>query len=80
MQGIGVKTPIAAAVAAITVGLVGAEHIPNDAMLTIGAKSVMFAFGLPLSITVRAGSTVNGQGTSPKEQVIMAPVVTKAPI
>ena len=77
MQGIGVKTPIAAAVAAITVGFVGAEHIPNDAMLTIGAKSVMFAFGLPDSSTVRAGSTTNGHGVSPKVHVIIAPVVTK---
>ncbi len=76
----GVKTPIAAAVAAITVGLVGAEHMPNDAILMMGAKSVMLAFGLPLSITVRAGSTTSGQGVSPKVQVIMAPVVTKPPM
>ncbi len=80
MQGIGVKTPIAAAVAAITVGLVGAEHIPNDAMFVIGAKSIMLAFGLPFSITVRAGNTTSGQGVRPKEQVMVAPVVTKAPI
>jgi len=36
MQGIGVSTPAAAAVAVITVGLVGAIHIPNDMMLAMG--------------------------------------------
>lgn len=35
-QGIGVSTPAAAVVAAATVGLVGAEHIPNGMMFTIG--------------------------------------------
>jgi len=35
-QGIGVSTPIAAAVAEATVGLDGDWHIPNVGMLTIG--------------------------------------------
>lgn len=35
-QGIGVSTPIAAAVAAATAGLVGVIHIPNGIILTIG--------------------------------------------
>lgn len=35
-QGIGVNTPDAAAVAVMTVGFVGALHMPNGIMLTIG--------------------------------------------
>ena len=34
MHGTGVKTPAAAAVAEITSGLVGAEHIPNGGMFS----------------------------------------------
>ncbi len=45
-HGIGVKTPIAAAVAAATVGLAGDWHIPNGAMLTIGLLSIIFAAGI----------------------------------
>ena len=36
-QGIGVRTPSAAAVAAATIGLAGLEHMPNGATFTIGA-------------------------------------------
>lgn len=36
IQGIGVSTPNAAAVAAATVGLAGDVHIPNGRILTIG--------------------------------------------
>ena len=35
-QGAGVKTPRAAEVAEITVGFVGAEHMPNGGMFTVG--------------------------------------------
>ena len=80
MQGIGVKTPMAAAVAAITSGLVGAEHMPKEGMLTKGTKSVMFAFGRPDSKTVLTGSTDSGPGAIPKLQVNKAPAVTKEPI
>ncbi len=74
------KTPMAAAVAAMTSGLVGAEHMPNEGMLTKGMKSVMFAFGRPDNKTVLTGSTVSGPGAIPKLQDIMAPMVTKEPI
>jgi hypothetical protein len=37
MQGIGVRTPIAAAVAAATMGFAGDMHMPNGMMLTSGA-------------------------------------------
>lgn len=36
IQGIGVSTPMAAAVAAATVGLAGERHIPNGRMFTMG--------------------------------------------
>jgi hypothetical protein len=36
MQGIGVKTPSAAAVAAATVGFANDVHMPKGIMLTIG--------------------------------------------
>ena len=35
-QGMGVSTPMAAAVADATVGLVGDLHMPNDGMFAIG--------------------------------------------
>ncbi len=39
MQGIGVKTPKAAAVAAATIGFEGVVHIPKLGMFMIGTKS-----------------------------------------
>lgn len=36
IQGIGVRTPMAAAVAAATVGLAGLLHMPKGAMFTMG--------------------------------------------
>ena len=77
-QGAGVKTPIAADVAAITAGLVGAEHIPNEAMLVIGKKSIMFARCMPAINTVLDGFTVKGHGIMPKVQVINADVTTNS--
>jgi len=65
-HGIGVNTPSAAAVAAITVGLVGLEHMPNGWILTIGTLSITFAAGLPPARTRLTGSTCNGDGVTPK--------------
>ncbi len=39
MHGCGVKTPIAAAVAAATYGLEGVMHMPNGGMLAMGMLS-----------------------------------------
>jgi hypothetical protein len=36
MHGIGVSTPMAAAVAAATAGFAGDMHMPNGMMLTMG--------------------------------------------
>ena len=80
MQGIGVKTPMAAAVAAMTSGLVGAEHMPNEVILVKGIKSMMLAFCRPCKNTLRVGVTTSGHGVNPKLQVIKAPAVIKEPI
>jgi hypothetical protein len=76
MHGIGVSTPMAAAVAAMTEGLVGAEHIPKEAIFVMGTKSLMFARCFPCKKMLREGFTTSGQGTKPKVQVINADVQT----
>ena len=43
MHGIGVNTPIAAAVAAATIGFAGEMHMPNGMMFASGTLSMMFA-------------------------------------
>lgn len=43
MQGCGVRTPMAADVAAATGGFAGETHIPNVGMLAIGIVSAMVA-------------------------------------
>lgn len=65
MQGIGVRTPIAAAVAADTDGLAMLRHNPNGIMLIIGAWSVIFAAGCWLLITGLFGSTIRADGDDP---------------
>lgn len=72
MQGIGVRTPKAAAVAAITVGLAIDWHIPNGKMLSMGLLSMIVAIGFPDS-TLLVGSTTRELGASPKEHFIIAP-------
>jgi hypothetical protein len=66
MQGIGVKTPRAAAVAAATCGLDGQLHIPKTGMFTNGLLSMIVARGV-LLITLFAGSTIKVPGAAPKE-------------
>lgn len=44
-QGIGVSTPMAADVAAATVGFARLLQTPKGMMLTIGMRSMMFAAG-----------------------------------
>jgi hypothetical protein len=45
VQGIGVRTPKAAAVAAATAGLAGERHIPKGGIFTKGLLSIIFAAG-----------------------------------
>jgi hypothetical protein len=76
MQGAGVGTPMAAAVAEMTAGFMGDEHMPKDEILVPGAKSLIFSFGMFDKNTFREGFAINGHGAIPKEQVIIAPEVT----
>jgi hypothetical protein len=50
MHGMGVKTPIAAAVAEATVGLASDMHIPKGGMLAMGLLSMMVAAGVPTRV------------------------------
>lgn len=79
MQGIGVKTPSAAAVAAATVGLAKELHMPKGKIFTMGILSMMLAKGI-LFKTMFLGSTINCPGAMPKEQASMAPPATANPI
>lgn len=76
MHGIGVGTPSAAAVAAMTIGFAIELHIPNGMMLTIGMWSMMLAAGGPSASTLFIGSTTSEEGATPKVQVINAPIDT----
>jgi hypothetical protein len=77
MQGMGVMTPNAAAVAAITMGLAMLMHIPNGGMLATGAKSMIVAAKGPPAMTGGPlGIAINVLGAAPKEHIIMAPVHT----
>jgi hypothetical protein len=66
-HGIGVNTPNAAVVAAATVGFESVEHIPNDAMLSIGTKSIIVAAGIPQTKNGTLGRTTSGHGAAPNE-------------
>jgi len=75
MQGIGVRTPSAAAVAAATMGFARDMHMPNGGMFTIGAQSMMVAAGVPAMVLL-IGRTFSVEGAIPKGHIIMAPAVT----
>jgi hypothetical protein len=74
-QGMGVRTPSAAAVAVITTGFVGAEHMPKGGMFTIGLLSMMVAAGVPVSVLF-SGSTTRVEGAAPKLHIMLAPMHT----
>ena len=63
MQGIGVSTPNAAAVAAATVGFAGEEHIPK-VMGSLGI-SMIVAIKKFCAIAVVCDVTVSGLGATP---------------
>jgi hypothetical protein len=57
-HGIGVSTPMAAAVAAATAGFAGDMHMPNGMMFTRGTWSMMLASGwLPVSTRLTGNTT-----------------------
>lgn len=69
-QGMGVKTPIAAAVAAATCGLDIDMHIPNGAILTMGLLSMIVAAAGPPAFTIPTGNTLRADGAAPKVHII----------
>jgi hypothetical protein len=75
-HAIGVSTPSAAAVAVITAGLVGLEHMPKGAMFSVGTKSMIVAAGILEQLTLRTGKTVSVEGAAPKLHARAAPDIT----
>ncbi len=73
MQGMGVKTPEAAAVAPATAGLDSDWHMPNGRMFNIGTLSNMFAAIILLVITV-LGVGMSVLGATPKVHFIIPPI------
>ncbi len=80
IQGCGVSTPSAAAVAAATCGFAGLLHIPNGIMLTFGLLSMIFPAGFEQPITLLWGMIFSVDGAAPKIHEHIAPVVTKSDI
>lgn len=76
IQGIGVNTPNAAAVAAATTGLDSEVHIAKGKIFTSGLLSMILASGMLFVITRFRGNTTKDDGAVPKEQVIIAPIHT----
>jgi len=76
MQGWGVRTPRAAAVAAATWGFDGVVHIPKGVMFTMGAASVIVSAGLPPTNTVKLLVEVKFPGVVPKVHMQVPPIAT----
>ena len=74
MQGCGVRTPSAAAVAEATIGLVNVVHIPKGPTFVMGAASNIVAAGFPSASTIEFCVTFNGAGAVPKEHIRFAPI------
>ena len=76
IQGIGVRTPIAAAVAAETVGFAKLLHIANPEILANGLLSIMVPAGGPPAKVVADPVAINAPGAIPKVHKSVAPVDT----
>ena len=79
VQGIGVKTPRAAAVADATAGLAIELHTPKGRMFTNGTLSMMLAIGI-LVATRFFGKTMSEEGAAPNEHCSEALPHTVRPI
>lgn len=76
VQGCGVNTPSAAAVAACTAGFISDVHMANGGRFVLGAQSVTVATGIfPISTFV-CDVTFNTLGAVPKVHMHCVPVVT----
>jgi hypothetical protein len=76
IHGMGVSTPIAAAVAAATIGFAGDMHMANGMMLTMGMWSMMLASGTWSVRTRLMGRTTSELGAMPIVHIIIAPIQT----
>ena len=76
MHGMGVSTPIAAAVAAATIGFAGDIHIAKGMMFTNGMLSMMLASGTSSVMTWFVGSTTSVLGAMPMVHIMVAPMHT----
>jgi len=79
MQGIGVSTPSAAAVAEATVGFARDWHMPKGIIFFNGILSIMVASGMAVT-ALFSGVTINAEGAIPKEHWHIAPPHTAKPI
>lgn len=79
MQGMGVNTPKAAAVADATDGFAIELHIAKGMIFTIGTLSMMLAMGVVV-LTLFFGRTVKELGAVPKLHLIIALLHTIRPI
>jgi hypothetical protein len=66
MQGIGVSTPNAAAVAVATIGLAIEVHIPKGGMLTMGMLSITVTACIPCTKLMVVGRGITTDGATPK--------------
>lgn len=80
VQGCGVSTPIAAAVADATAGLAIELHNPIGVILAPAAQSFIVAVGLPPVSTFVAEVAFKVPGDIPQVQTMVAPVTAISPI
>lgn len=73
-QGMGVRTPSAAAVAEATTGFAMDRHMPKGTMFTIGLLSRMLPAGGPWAITRLTGRMLSGDGVNPMLHLIIEPL------
>jgi hypothetical protein len=73
MQGMGVSAPMAAAVAAATVGFARLWHMPNGGTFIMGTLSMMLPASIWLVCTI-FGVATKVDGAMPNEHFIKAPV------
>ncbi|MFT3770166.1 MAG: hypothetical protein QM820_32455 [Minicystis sp.] len=72
-QGIGVRVPMAAAVAAATCGFAWVLHMPNGAMFTIGLLSITVAADRASALVGPTGRIVRVEGANPSLHRSFAP-------
>jgi hypothetical protein len=80
VHGCGVRTPIAAAVAAATCGFAIDEHIPKGGILLPAATSVIVAIGFEPPRHVACDVAFNTDGDAPNGHINCAPLTTTTPM